>query len=120
MARKVIIPAGVAPSPNPLSAAIASGHLVFVSGQIGAGAQGIEAQTRSALERMAAVLKAAGTDLGHVLRCTIYITDRSNFATMNRVYKEFFPSDPPARSTIVTGLVSVDYLVEIECIAEVP
>ena len=120
MVRRVINLQGATASPNPLSAAVVSGQFIFVSGQTDAGAQGIEAQTRSVLEKMGAVLKAAGSDHAHVLRCNVYLTESANFAAMNGVYREFFPSTPPARSTIITGLVNPDLLVEIDCIAELP
>jgi reactive intermediate/imine deaminase len=120
VARKVIVPAGVTPSPNPLSAGIVSGNLLFVSGQTAANVDGIEAQTRAVLQRMGAVLAAAGTDHAHVLRCKIYLKDMSDFAKMNAVYREFFPSEPPARSTIGCVLADPRILVEIDAIAEVP
>lgn len=120
MPRKVVTPSGMTPSPNPLSAGIASGQLVFVSGQTAGGIDGIEAQTRSVLERLGAVLKAAGTDYAYVLRCGIYLKEPSSFGQMNAIYREYFPSEPPARTTIFCALADPKMLVEIDCIAEVP
>ena len=120
VARRVIVPVGMAPSPNPLSAGIVSGKLLFVSGQTAATVEGIEKQTRAVLERVGAVLEAAGTDHAHVLRCNIYLKDISDFAKMNGVYREFFPSEPPARSTISCVLADPRILVEIDAVAEVP
>ncbi|HUG06146.1 MAG: RidA family protein [Chloroflexota bacterium] len=120
MTRKVISPSGMTPSPSPLSAGIVSGNLLFVSGQTAATVEGIEAQTRAVLQRVGAVLEAAGTDHAHVLRCNVYLKDISDFARMNAVYREFFPSDPPARSTISCALADPRILVEIDAVAEVP
>jgi aminoacrylate peracid reductase len=119
VARRVIVPAGVTPSPNPLSAGIVSGNFVFVSGQTAPNVDGVEAQTRAVLERIGAVLTAAGTDHAHVLRCNIYLKDIADFAKMNAVYREFFPSEPPARSTIGCALADPRMLVEIDAVAEV-
>jgi 2-iminobutanoate/2-iminopropanoate deaminase len=56
-----------------------------------------------------------------VAKCTVFLTDAANFAAMNQVYREFFPTDPPARSTVaVAALVVPNSLIEIECIAAAP
>ena len=120
VARTVIVPAGMTPSANPLSAGIASGKLLFVSGQTAATAEGVEAQTRAVLERVGAVLTAAGTDFQHVLRCNIYLKDVADFPKMNGIYKEFFTSEHPARTTIGAVLVDPRILVEIDAVAELP
>jgi 2-iminobutanoate/2-iminopropanoate deaminase len=56
--------------------------------------------------------------MSDVAKCTVFLTDAANFAAMNQVYREFFPTDPPARSTVaVAALVVPNALIEIECIA---
>lgn len=119
MSRRVVVPAGVEPSTSPLSAAVASRGLVFVSGQTAAGVLGIEAQTRGVLEKLGVVLKAAGSDYAHVLRCGVYLKDASDFSAMNAVYREFFATEQPARATVICALVDPAILVEIDCVAEV-
>lgn len=116
----VIVPDGAVPSANPLSAGVAVGQLLFVSGQTAADKSGVEAQTRAVLEKLGAVLRAAGTDFAHVARCGVYLKDAGTFGEMNAVYREYFRHDPPARSTIICQLANADVLVEIDCVAELP
>ena len=119
MSRKVVTPAGVAPNPNPVSPGIVAGGFVFVSGQTAREQQGVEAQTRAVLEKLGAILRAAGSDYANVARCGVYLKDVNDFQKMNAVYREFFPADPPARSTIGAPLAHPDVLVEIDCVATV-
>ncbi len=119
MSRKVVTPAGVAPNPNPVSPAIVVGDLVFVSGQTARDQQGVEAQTRAVLEKLGAILRAAGSDYTKVARCGVYLKDVGDFQKMNAVYREFFPTEFPARSTIGAPLAHPDVLVEIDCVATV-
>ncbi len=118
VSRRVVVPAGVKPSASPLSAAVVSGDLVFVSGQTAPHLNGVEAQTRKVLENLGTVLRAAGSDYARVLRCGVYLKSVGDVATMNAVYREFFPSDQPARSTIICEMVDPAILVEIDCVAE--
>jgi 2-iminobutanoate/2-iminopropanoate deaminase len=109
--------------PYPFSAAVRTGNLVFVSGQVGiCGGRvgdGIEEQTRFTLESMRDVLAQAGCSLTDVVKVTVFITDMSLWPKMNEVYREYFPDDPPARSSLgVTALAQPGLLVEIECVAE--
>ncbi|PZS04171.1 MAG: reactive intermediate/imine deaminase [Candidatus Chloroheliales bacterium] len=116
---------------GPYSQAVRSGNLVFCSGQlairpstgqIDEGDWSIGQQTRQALTNLKAVLEAAGTDLAHVVKTTVFLAHISDFAEMNSVYAEFFPAEqtPPARSTVEVGRLPKDGLVEIECIAVMP
>jgi 2-iminobutanoate/2-iminopropanoate deaminase len=118
--RTVVTPEGSRPNPN-LSAAIKVGNVVYASGQLGLGQPAdstIEGQTRRALESTKKVIEAAGAAMTDVVRCTVFITRAADFQAMNGVYREFFPKDPPARSTVVVAaLVSPAALVEIECTA---
>ena len=119
-ARQVITPEGSRPNPN-LSAAIKVGNVVYASGQLGMGSppdSTIEGQTRRALDNTKRVIEAAGATMADVVRCTVFLTRASDFQGMNGVYREYFPKDPPARSTVVVAaLVSQAAIVEIECTA---
>jgi len=109
---------------GPYSQATVHGGLVFVSGQIPLDpatgqtvAGSIEAQTRRVLENLRAVLKAAGSSLGAVVRTTVYLKDMAEFPAMNAVYGEFFSENPPARSTVEVARLPRDVRVEIDAIA---
>jgi 2-iminobutanoate/2-iminopropanoate deaminase len=108
---------------GPYSQGILSNGFVFVAGQIPfdtAGLMvvgGIEEQTRAVLGNVREVLRAAGSGLDRVVKTTVFLSDLSNFVRMNAVYAEFFPSNPPVRSTVQVGLAP-GMLVEIECVAE--
>ncbi len=109
----------------PYSQAVKYGGLVFVSGQLardpsGAGEPvegGIMPQTRLVLENVRAILAAAGTSMGRVLKTTCFLMDRDDFEAFNVVYREFFPSAHPARSTFQVARLAPGYVVEIEVIA---
>ena len=106
----------------PLTPAIATEQFVFVTGQVGSRPDGtypddMAEQTRVTLDKMAALLAAAGSSMGDVVKTTVFITDLSNFPAMNAVYTTYFPHEPPARSTIGCKLVDVGALVEIEAMA---
>ena len=108
---------------GPYSQAITAGNLVFCSGQIpltpdGALIEGdVAAQTRQVLTNLQAVLTAAGSSLDQVVKTTVFLADMGDFAAMNAVYAEFFPANPPARSTIQVARLPRDARVEIEAIA---
>ena len=106
----------------PLTPAIATEDYVFVTGQVGSGPDGsypadIEVQTRVALEKLGALLEQAGSSYDRVVKTTVFLTDMHEFPAMNRIYAEFFPYEPPARSTIGCQLVDAGARVEIEAIA---
>lgn len=110
--------------PYPFSAAVRTGNLLFVSGQVGRRGDkvgdGIEEQTRFTLENVKDVLAKAGCSLSDVVKVTVFLTDMSLWPKMNEVYREYFSKDPPARSALgVNGLALPDLLVELECVAEV-
>jgi len=109
---------------GPYSQAVTFGNLVMTSGQIpltpgGTLVEGgIEAQTRQVLDNLVAVLRAAGTDLGRVVKTTVFLADMNEFSAMNAVYAEYFQAPYPARSTVQVARLPRDVRVEIELIAE--
>lgn len=110
---------------GPYSHAIRNGNFVFTSGQIGLNpttneiSGEIEAQTRQVLQNLSAVLEAAGTKLGNVVKTTVFMSDLGEFARMNAIYAEFFAQNPPARSTVQVAALPRGAKIEIECIATV-
>ena len=110
--------------PYPFSAAVRTGNLLFLSGQVGMRdgkvGEGIEEQTRLTLENIRDVLGQAGCTLDDVVKVTVFLTDMSLWPAMNEVYRQYFPKDPPARSALgAKGLALPELLLEIECVAAV-
>ena len=122
---KKIISTGKAPKAiGPYSQAIRTENLVFTAGQVGLNPAtmeivegGIEAQTRQVLTNLKHVLEAADSGLNFVVKTTVFLQSMGDFATMNSIYQEFFPENPPARSTVAVAGLPKGALVEIECIA---
>ena len=123
MKRTVTAERGVEPA-GPYSHATVANGFVFVSGQgpfdpeTNSAPDAFVDQVRQTFENLKVVLEAAGTGLGEVVKVNAYLTDLTRFADFNEVYREFFPSNPPARTTVATGLLGI--LVEIDCIAVIP
>ena len=109
---------------GPYSQAIRSGDLIFCAGQVGLdlatgeAVQGdVKVQTARIIDNLAAVLAAAGSDLAHVLKTTVFLTDMGDFAAMYEIYAQKFGDHRPARSTIGIAALPRGLRVEIECIA---
>ena len=109
---------------GPYSQALKAGGFVWCSGQIPIDpvtntivATTIEDQTRQAIGNLRAVLEAAGTDLSHVVKTTVFIKDMNDFAALNKVYAELFGDTKPARSCVEVARLPKDVKVEIECVA---
>ncbi len=81
---------------------------------------GIEEQTRQVLKNLQAILEASGSSLDHVVKCTVLMTDLTEFAAMNKVYAEFFKPPFPARATFQIGALALGVKIEIDCIAVKP
>ena len=110
---------------GPYSQAIDCGEFVFCSGQIplvpatGLIVEGgIDAQARQMFSNIRAVLNAAGLDFGNVVKTTVFMTDLSQFGTLNGIYAEYFPENPPARSCVEVSALPKGALVECEVIAK--
>ena len=109
---------------GPYSQAIRTENLVFTAGQLGLDPatmelvpDGVAAQTRQALTNLKHILEIADSGLNFVVKTTVFLQDMRDFADMNAVYTEFFPENPPARSTVQVAALPKGGLVEIECIA---
>lgn len=109
---------------GPYSQAIVAGELVFTSGQIAIDPKtgemvegGIEEQTEQVLRNLSAVLEAAGSSTGHVLKTIVFLADMADFNAMNEVYRRHFKENPPARSTVQVARLPRNARIEIEAIA---
>ena len=109
---------------GPYSQAIQIGDLLFVSGQVpidpstGAIVEGdVKAQAQQSLNNLKAILNAAGTNMGAVVKTTVFLADMNDFAAMNEVYAQFFQEPYPARSAVQVARLPKDVKVEIEVIA---
>ncbi len=110
---------------GPYSQAIQVGQMLFTSGQVpidpetGAIVEGgIQEQARQSLNNIKAILNAAGTNMGAVVKTTVFLQNMNDFAAMNEVYAQFFQEPYPARSAVQVGRLPKDALVEIEAIAQ--
>jgi 2-iminobutanoate/2-iminopropanoate deaminase len=121
-----IVQTGAAPAAiGPYSQGMISGNLVFTSGQIpitaGTGevtGNGIAEQTEQVIKNLAAILKAAGSSLGNVVKTTCFLADMGDFAAFNEVYAKHFPN-LPVRSTVAVKQLPKNVLLEIEAVAEI-
>ena len=115
---------GIESSSLPYSQVIEANGLVFVAGQVGSvpGVQGavpggIEPETRAMLDNVGRLLHAVGLDYADVVKATVYLVDFDDFAGMNAVYREYFPTEPPTRATVGVTRLAQNYRVEIEVVA---
>ncbi len=110
---------------GPYSQAITAGGMIYVSGMLGIDpADGnlkatVAEQAEQALKNLSAVLKEAGTDMGSVVKTTVFLTDMGAFAAVNESYARYFSAPFPARSCVQVSALPKGGLFEIEAIAEV-
>ena len=115
----------------PYSPGILVGDTLYVSGHLGQDPNadpnarrvvpgGIEAETRQILEYIREVLRTAGMDFTDVVSVNAYLTDLSDFARFNEVYRQFFPTDPPARATVGVAALNIGASIEIQMVAVGP
>ncbi len=124
---RTVVKTDKAPLPSgPYSQGIIAGDFVYVAGQgpldPSTGKmvrESIQAETRQVLKNVQAILEAAGTSMANVVKCNVYLANRYDFAAMNEAYAEFFPNDPPARTTVESH-PPADIRVEIDCVAYIP
>lgn len=112
----------------PYSPGILVGNTLYVSGHLGqdpGGARrvvpgGIEAETRQILADVREVLQAAGMDFGDVASVNAYLTNLDDFPKFNEVYRQYFPKDPPARTTVGVAALNIGATVELQMVAVKP
>ena len=109
---------------GPYSQAIRTNGFLYVSGQVALDPKtgefvgtDIRQQTERTLENIKGILEAAGSNMHHVVKTTVFLKDMNDFAAMNEAYAKFFSLAPPARSTVQVARLPKDALVEIEVIA---
>ena len=127
-ARAVVSSDGAPKAIGPYSQAIKVGNMVFLSGQIALDPTGktelssldAEAQTHRAMDNVAAVLSAAGLSMKDIVATTLYLADLKDFEAVNRAYGSYFPSSPPARTTVQVAGLPRGAKIEISAIASHP
>ena len=124
MPYKIIVPEGSAPPLAPYSPGAKAGNILYVSGTLAMDSEGklvgegdVKKQTRHVLETIKAVVEAAGGSLKDIAFNHIFVADLKDYASMNEVYREYFPESPPARYCIRADLVKPEFLVEIASVA---
>lgn len=111
---------------GPYSQGIRVGDFVFTAGQMGYTPEGepagedITSQTEQVFSNLRAILEAAGTDMAHVVKTTVFLQSMGDFAAMNAVYARHFTEPFPARTTVEAAALPRNVLVEIECVATMP
>ena len=117
---------GELPRLEAFSHATRVGDLIFVAGTLGTVGQSFDLahlaasapQTTQALRNIETILEEAGSDLAHLAKCTVYLTDMANFQQMNAAWVAVLGDSPPARATIESPTLALGASVEIECIAQ--
>ncbi len=94
-----------------------AGQIPLIPGTSDLREGGIEAQTRQVMNNIRGVLGAAGSGMDKVVKTTVFLADIKDFAAFNAVYSEFFPMDPPARTTVQAGGLPIGALIEVEAVA---
>lgn len=108
-----------------LSGAIRVGDMLYLSGQLPGSREApmdstIQGQTKQALDKIKAIVEGAGAKMENVVKCTVFLVNAGDFQGMNQAYREFWPKEPPTRSTVVVAaLVSPGAKLEIECLATI-
>ena len=112
---------------RPYSQAVRVGNTIYFSGKLGVTEETlaleegrIEAETRNIMESFEELFQELGVEFSHVVQGTVYLADVQDYAGMNRIYGEYFPTDPPARECIAAGQILSDGLGEISFVAVVP
>ena len=124
MKKKVINTDKAPKAIGPYSQAIRTDAMVYTAGQIGLDpatmeivAGGVETETRQVLTNLKNILEACGSSLEHVVKTLVFLQDMADFPKMNAIYAEYFPENPPARSTVQVAALPKGALVEIEAVA---
>lgn len=121
--KKKIISSSRIPGSGPYSAAVEAHDLIFISGQLpidpatGQMIDDIRQATRQVLFNIREILAKTDLDLSSIVKTTIFLKSIKDFAAVNDVYAEFFPEEPPARSTVEVSVLPRGAIIEIEAIA---
>ncbi len=121
--KKIISTQNAPQAIGPYSQAVSAGNFLFISGQLGINPQtgaleeGLEAQTKRAMENISAILSQAGAGFEKVVKTTILLADINDFPKVNEVYAQYFPKDFPARATFAIAGLPKEARIEIEAIA---
>ncbi|MEN6548391.1 MAG: RidA family protein [Armatimonadia bacterium] len=117
----------IPPAVGPYSQAVRAGGFLFCSGVIPLDPEtkkpvegGIAEQTRRVLDNLTMLLDDCGTSMWRVVKTTVFLQNMEHFAEFNAIYAEYFPHDPPARSTVQVARLPLDVLIEVEAIAQLP
>ncbi|MFT5193616.1 MAG: 2-iminobutanoate/2-iminopropanoate deaminase [Cellvibrionaceae bacterium] len=122
MSKEIIATENAPAAVGPYSQAVKVGSMVYTSGQIGLNpdgsgmADGLEAQAHQVLKNLSAVLEAAGSSLGNVVKTTVFLSDINDYKVVNGIYAEYFTGAPPARSAVEVANLPLGALVEVEAI----
>jgi 2-iminobutanoate/2-iminopropanoate deaminase len=120
---KKIITSDKLPVLGPYSAAVETGSFIFISGQIplnpvtGEIVMDIKAATRQTLTNIQTILQENGLSLKNIVKTTVFLKNMADFPVVNEIYADFFPQEPPARSTIEVSALPKGAPIEIEAIA---
>ena len=124
MKKEIIVTKKAPAAIGPYSQAIKVGEFVFASGQVPIDSStgklvggNIENQTRQCLENIKSILEAANSSLDKTVKVTVFLKDMNDFSEMNRVYKQYFTKDFPARCCIQVAKLPMDADIEIEATA---
>lgn len=124
MPKRVLSGADIPAGELPFSPVVEANGFVFLAGQVGnvegsldAVPGGIEPETRQMLDNVGRLLRAAGLDYTDVVKATVYLRDFDEFAEMNAVYREYFPTEPPTRATVGVTRLANNFRIEIEVTA---
>lgn len=121
--KKIISTPNAPQAIGPYSQAVLAGEFLFISGQLGivplSGSleQGIESQTKRAMENIGAILSQAGADFAKIIKTTILLADINDFQKVNEIYGQYFSKDFPARSTFAVAGLPKGARIEIEAVA---
>ena len=125
--KKEIKTADAPPAIGPYSQGIQAGDFIFLSGQIALHpktgkleAGGVEQQAHRVFKNLVAVLKAAGTDMGAVVKATVFLKDLNNYSRVNKIYATYFKAPFPARAAVEVPRLPKDVEIEVEVIAYNP
>ncbi len=94
-----------------------AGQVPLIPGSSNLAQGGIQGQTRQVMNNITGVLQAAGSSMANVIKTTVFLADINDFTEFNAIYGEYFPQNPPARTTVQAGALPLGALIEVEAVA---